>query len=230
VRRPVLIAMRAPASILVLLGCASACTALKKGDDPEWEPAPPEEGGAMVRIPAQRSGGPHLPTGTPAPSPPAEAAAALPPDAGDGEVAPEPLPEPPAADGGTSDLACPAAATENLGQPCGACGGTLTCAGCSRPTPPDYGKLKVDWVEVLEKTGSRSSRAGERIGRQCPPGHEAGACSVEVTRTGSDSPLAAGCFVVSEGRSCHCRVRWWADDDTTLRCTVIVQVRRTCDR
>jgi hypothetical protein len=226
--------MRAPALFLISLLPALGCTPLKKGSEPDWEPGSAEQGGAAVGTPVSKAS-PRAPVPPPPPPPPAPPAASEgppspAPDAGGTDLAPETAPEPPATDGGAA-LGCRGTAPENLGQECGACGGRVTCSGaCSRPTPPDHGEVKVDTIEVLERTDGRSSRSGERIGRDCPAGHVGAGCSVEMTRTGSDSLLAAGCYVTSEGRSCRCRVRWWADAQTTLRCTVTILTRRICDR
>jgi hypothetical protein len=228
--------MRAAALFVPLLLAGAGCTPLRKGSEPGWEPGSPEQGGPAVETPVPRASAPPSPppvAPAPPPEPPADVALPAredptsPPDAAT-DSARDAVPEPSAPDGGAG-AGCAASGT--LGQSCGACGGRITCDGtCSRPTPPDYGEVRVDGVEVLERTGNRSPRSGEWIGHDCPSGHVGAGCIVEVSRTGSDSPLASGCYVVSEGRGCRCKIRWWADAVTTLRCSVTLLSRRACDQ
>ncbi len=66
---------------------------------------------------------------------------------------------------------CPAATAGTLGAPCGACTGKILCSGaCSIPIA-----LLVNGVDLLDKTGARSSPSGDLFGRDCPVGHVSGA-------------------------------------------------------
>ena len=101
--------------------------------------------------------------------------------------------------------------------------------------PVDAGKVLacsqvgIHSVEVISKTASRSRREGEWFGGDCPPGHVGAGCWVLDARSGTGGREAAGCTVMRESRRCRCRVRWWADARTTLRCTISILRRRACD-
>jgi hypothetical protein len=210
--------MRPTLSLLALTLLAGSCTPLQEGADPHVPRAnrndaalPPFTApGEPVAVPRDAAAPDLLTAGTDASA--ATDTGVLPTDA--------PYVSP-----------CPAASAGNYGQPCGSCGGTVSCSGaCTVPTPEDHGQISVSDVETFERTGARSSRGGEWIGGDCTDGHVGGGCSAEATRTGSGGPDSADCIVTRESRRCRCRVRWWADPGVTLHCTVTILARRVCDR
>jgi hypothetical protein len=189
--------------LLIGLLAAAACTPLKKGIEPDWEPASPDEPGLSVPAPASRAEEP------PPPPPPAATApfGVAPAPASRADAGAPPAPEP-----GAPDAAGDRAPGSDAG----------VGPGCSRET-------LVHDVVVFERGAGRSRRFGEWTGgAECPPGQVGAGCTVEVVRMGTDNPLAAGCIVTQADRDCRCRVRWWATAPAALRCTVTIRARRTC--
>jgi hypothetical protein len=45
---------------------------------------------------------------------------------------------------------------------------------------------------------------------------------------GGVGPIGAGCEVTADPGDCRCRVRWWADPATRIRCEITISERRAC--
>jgi hypothetical protein len=182
---------------------------------PDPPPAPVPD--AAPAPAPQPTPSPPPPTPSPPPSPPPQPPPQPEPDAAPPPPAPPPSPPPQPPPPPPPDAAPPPPPPSDAGP-----------SNCGAAAPPRTRyRFEIDQAGGLP-LGSASDPAGDWYGGDCSAAHRGAGCQVKASRSGGVGPIGAGCEVTDDPGDCRCRVRWWADATTRIRCEITISERRAC--
>jgi hypothetical protein len=195
-----------------------ADTYLPPHDVPPSADPPPADADNPAPPPAPTPTPPSPAPPAPTPVPPVPVPPAPPPSPDAPPAPPPPSPEPDAASSPpASDAAPPPPPPPDAGP---------SNCGAAAPARSRF-RFEVDQAGALP-LGSASDPAGDWYGGGCSADHRGAGCSVKAFSSGGVGLLRAGCEVTEDPEDCRCRVRWWAEPGTRIRCEITITERRAC--